>query len=84
MGEEFCLEYLDKQYQGDATGLIDLAGQSWGVKRDFGVLSVSEPDAGVVCLSIFVPDKAASWWSYIGEQVVVQGDAAKCKAAEAY
>ena len=84
MAEEYCVEYLDKAYQGDVTDLINLTKQSWGVGQDFGVLRVSEPDEGTVCLSIFVPDETASWWSYIGEQVVVQGDAAKCKAAEDY
>jgi hypothetical protein len=84
VGEDFCVEYLEGLYQGEVTDLIDLAGQSWSVEQGFGVLSVSEPDEGLVCLSIFIPDEDETWWSYIGEQVVVQGNAAKCKAIEGY
>jgi hypothetical protein len=80
MEEEFCVEYLEREYQGDVTDLIDLAGQSWGVEQDFGVLGVSEPDEGLVCLSIFVPDEDGTSWTHIGEQIVVQGDATKCKS----
>ncbi len=84
MGEDFCVEYLERLYEGEITELINLAGQSWGAEQDFGVLGVSEPDEGLVCLSIFIPDEDETWWSYIGEQVVVQGDAVKCRAIEGY
>lgn len=82
--EKYCVDFLDKAYQGNASDLIEQAALKWGSEHDFGALVVSTPDADTVCLSIFLPDESTGWWSAIGEQVVAQGDTAQCQAAEDY
>ncbi|RMF05056.1 MAG: LysM peptidoglycan-binding domain-containing protein [Chloroflexi bacterium] len=84
LAEKYCTDFLDKAAGGDASGLIEQARQSRGDGQDFGALVVSQPDADAACLSIFVPDERTGWWSTIGEQVVIQGNEAQCRAAEEY